>query len=202
MAAIVLAGGSSSRMGCDKALIEIEGQPLLRRVCEVASQCCEEVYVVSPRSAQYQPLLPPVCQTIQELTAPDGNPPGPLVGFAQGLAQVQQAWALLLACDLPNLKASLLQAWIAELPRVPPDAIALLPRHPKGWEPLCGFYRRTCLADLQQFINQGGRSFQQWLSQRSVQAINDLTVVKPQMLVNCNSPHDLMQILAGKPMLD
>jgi len=194
VAAIVLAGGASTRMGCDKALIDIAGQPLLRRVCDVASQCCEVVYVVSPRSAQYQPLLPPRCQTVPEAIAPGADPPGPLVGFAQGLAQVQQDWVLLLACDLPNLQASILQSWRAQLPTVPPDTIALLPRHPKGWEPLCGFYRRCCLADLQAFIAQGGRSFQQWFATRSVQAINRNAPINPQMLVNCNQPEDLQHI--------
>lgn len=192
-AAIVLAGGDSSRMGRDKALIEIGGKPLLQRVCEVASQCCGVVYVVSPRSAQYQPLLPPRCQTVQETIAPGGSPPGPLVGFAQGLAQVQQDWVLLLACDLPNLQASVLQDWMAQLPAVPPETIALLPRHPKGWEPLCGFYRRQCLAELQAFIAQGGRSFQQWLATRSVRAINEIYDIDPEMLRNWNLPADLEQ---------
>ncbi|UZQ54326.1 molybdenum cofactor guanylyltransferase [Trichothermofontia sichuanensis B231] len=194
VAAIVLAGGGSTRMGVDKALIAVAGQPLLRRVCDVASQCCEEVYVVSPRSAQYQPLLPPACRMIQETIAAEGQPLGPLVGFAQGLAQVEQAWVLLLACDLPNLQVPILQAWIAHLPSVVPDAIACLPSHPKRWEPLCGFYRRSCLSDLQHFIDQGGRSFQVWLKSRSVQAINDFTDVNPQMLLNCNEPDDLKSV--------
>lgn len=181
-------------MGVDKALIAVEGQPLLRRVCDVASQCCEEVYVVSPRSAQYQPLLPPACRMIPETIAAAGQPLGPLVGFAQGLAQVEQAWVLLLACDLPNLQVPILQAWIAHLPSVAPEAIACLPSHPKGWEPLCGFYRRSCLSDLQHFIDQGGRSFQVWLKSRSVQAINDFTDVNPQMLLNCNEPDDLKSV--------
>ncbi len=47
LSAIVLAGGQSSRMGHDKALIEISGVPLLRRVCEAALQCTNQVYVVT-----------------------------------------------------------------------------------------------------------------------------------------------------------
>ncbi|WP_254721834.1 NTP transferase domain-containing protein [Kovacikia minuta] len=42
LSAIVLAGGRSSRMGRDKALIEIEGSPLLRRVC----RCCAAMHSV------------------------------------------------------------------------------------------------------------------------------------------------------------
>lgn len=68
------------------------------------------------------------------------------------------------------------------------DAIAALAHHAKGWEPLCGFYRRRCLPQLLEFINQGGRSFQQWLKQHSVQV---LPVLEPEMLFNCNTPEDL-----------
>jgi molybdopterin-guanine dinucleotide biosynthesis protein A len=110
------------------------------------------------------------------------------VGFAQGLAQVRTDWVLLLACDLPGLKAAVLQTWVQELAQVPETAVAYLPRHPKGWEPLCGFYRRRCLSALTDFIAAGGRSFQTWLSQQLVQ---ELVLDEVQVLFNCNTPHDL-----------
>ncbi|MBD0362845.1 MAG: NTP transferase domain-containing protein, partial [Coleofasciculus sp. C3-bin4] len=47
LSAIVLAGGQSSRMGRDKALITLQGVPLLRQVCEVALNCASPVYVVT-----------------------------------------------------------------------------------------------------------------------------------------------------------
>ncbi len=193
LSSIILAGGKSSRMGEDKALISIGGIPLLQLVCGVAADCTDNVYVVTPWPESYEHLVLPRCQFIRELPlAPSSSPDhGPLVGFAQGLAQVQTDWVLLLACDLPRLRVEVLQGWASTLDSVGDQAIATLVHHSKGWEPLCGFYRRRCLPQLLEFINQGGRSFQQWLNQHPIQV---LSLPASEMLFNCNTPEDLALI--------
>jgi molybdopterin-guanine dinucleotide biosynthesis protein A len=126
---------------------------------------------------------------VSELPLPgETEPSGPLVGFAQGLTQVSTDWILLLACDLPQLRAEVLQRGIEQLGQVPEEAIAFLPKSSQGWEPLCGFYRRCCLPSLMEFIEQGGRSFQAWLAP---QIVAELTLTEPQILFNCNTPEDL-----------
>lgn len=194
LSAIVLAGGQSSRMGQDKALVSIGNQTMLQHVCAVAQQCASPVYVVTPWIDRYQDLLSQEATSpihfVQErgLSAQDSLH-GPLVGFTQGLSQVQTEWVLLLACDLPRLQANVLQHWSALLPNIDQNTIALLPKNPQGWwEPLCGFYRCRCLNDLQRFIAAGGRSFQRWLSQQTVQA---LPLADPEILWNCNTPEDV-----------
>jgi molybdenum cofactor guanylyltransferase len=216
LSAIILAGGQSSRMGQDKALIAFQGVPLLQQVCEVALQCTPKVYVVTPWLERYQDILPDACFVIREVPLPgETQLHGPLVGFAQGLAQIETEWVLLLACDLPHLQVEVLQLWAEELENVSQDAIcdspegrrqrrsqqrcaliaprnanaiAFLAKQPKGWEPLCGFYRRECLPKLTEYINSGGRSFQGWLSQNIVQ---ELPVADPKIFFNCNTPADL-----------
>lgn len=202
LSAIILAGGRSSRMGQDKALLEVRGVPMLQLVYDTAQAVCKTVYVVTPWQERYQHLLPASCQFVQEVPllgehTEDNTssskatlplPHGPLVGFAQGLAQVQTNWVLLLACDLPRLRVEVLQTWAAELHGVREEALAILTHHAKGWDPLCGFYRRSCLPTLTDFINQDGRSFQQWLAQLSVQVV---PLSDPQMLFNCNTSADL-----------
>lgn len=197
LSAIILAGGQSSRMGHDKALITLEGVPLLRRTCDLVLQCTSEVYVVTSWPQRYQDLLPKACKLIREVPLPgQAGPQGPLVGFSQGLAYVKTDWVMLLACDLPQLQIETLQSWVRELKTITEltiargesEIMALLPRHAKGWEPLCGFYRRSCLPALTKFINQGDRSFQQWLGQTVVQ---ELPVADAQVLFNCNTPDDL-----------
>jgi molybdopterin-guanine dinucleotide biosynthesis protein A len=181
-------------MGQDKALILVQEIPLLRRVCDIALLCTPEVYVATPRVEQYQAILPDACQIIQEQGIPEESPPpGPLVGFAQALAQVQADWVLLLACDLPYLQVEILQTWIQQLAAVgDSDAIALLPKSEQGWEPLCGFYHRRCLPSLRAAIEQGERSFQRWLATQMVQ---ELPLRDRQILFNCNTPDDLATVL-------
>lgn len=192
LAAFILAGGSSQRMGQDKALLELEGVPMLRRTWEVARQVTPAVWVVTPRQKIYRPHLPPEAQWISE--TPDGanQPPGPLVAFEQALSHLQALsgqtpWVLLLSCDMPALQAAVLQAWRRQLGELSPETVAYLPQTDRGWESLCGFYRTACLPSLQACIHQGERSFQGWLASQSVQAVAEVPTA---MLLNCNTPED------------
>jgi molybdenum cofactor guanylyltransferase len=195
LTAIILAGGKSSRMGQDKALIQIDGIPLLQKVYQVAAACCQQVIVVTPWQDRYQQLLPNTCKFVQEMHLPEESDNtqnhGPLVGFAQALATVQTEWVLLLACDLPNLDVPTLKVWANELNTIEDHFIAALVKHHKGWEPLCGFYRQLCLPSLNEFINEGGRSFQKWLAQNPVAILPNSA---PEILFNCNTPEDLINI--------
>lgn len=206
VAAMILAGGQSSRMGQDKALICLHDIPLLRRIHDVAAQCAATVYVVTPWVERYAAILPATCQLIQEQPGRDegqnGSTHGPLLGFAQGWAQLPNSvdWVLLLACDLPYLDGAVLQGWSQMLDQVDARAIALVPRRYQRWEPLCGFYRVAALPQLMAFIQQGGRSFQRWLDQSVVQPLS-IPVMEsaPDPLFNCNTPDDLAHLQQQSP---
>lgn len=191
--AIVLAGGQSSRMGTDKALLTISNSSLLNQICTVAQQCASQVYIVTPWQDKYKNIVPPGCKFIKEIVLSSNNESNsPLIAFAQALQQVEQEWVLLLACDLPKLNSDRVRQWYNYIPIVPENAIALLPRHDSGmWEPLAGFYRRSCLARLETYIARGGKSFQAFLNQHQV---TQLPISDWQILFNCNTPKDLEKI--------
>jgi molybdenum cofactor guanylyltransferase len=190
-------------MGRDKASIEIEGIPLIRRIYEVVAACrapasspdedradllSHSIYVQTPWAQRYQPILPASCQFISEPQLHQG----PLVAFERGLRAMTSDWVLLVACDLPNLSTPLVQSWIDRLPSIPAQSIAYLPKHPhKGWEPLCGFYRQICQRSLDEYIHAGGKSFQGWLAQNPV---TELEIADRTCLMNCNTPADLAAI--------
>ncbi len=184
-------------MGTDKAVISIEGVPLIRRIYNVVAACndCKstrlehQIYIVTPWVERYQPLLPIGCVFLTEQQPHQG----PLIGFAVVLAEISSDWVLLLACDLPNLSTPAVQKWIGELADVSSQSMAYLPRNlaGKGWEPLCGFYRRSCLASLLEYIEAGGRSFQGWLATCTV---TELAIDDRQLLFNCNTPADLARL--------
>jgi molybdenum cofactor guanylyltransferase len=208
LSAIILAGGRSTRMGRDKATIEIDGISLIRRIYDVVASCqdldllptashpaastqrlCDRIYVVTSSAEKYRQILPVSCQFIIEPQAYQG----PAIAFGQGLAAVSSTWVLLLACDLPNISTPVLQSWIDRLPSIPAESIAYLPKHlGKGWEPLCGFYRRNCHHSLLKYIDNGGQSFQCWLK---MNLVTELAVDDPVYLRNCNTPADLADIL-------
>jgi molybdenum cofactor guanylyltransferase len=189
LAALVLAGGRSRRMGQDKALLQVDGQPLIARVCQVALACTPAVYSLTPWPERYRPLVPAAVQFLPEpLPAAGAIPSGPLVGLARSLGQVQAAWVLVLACDLPRLAAAPLQHWAAQLPDLPATTLAYVPRQGDRWEPLCGFYRSASQPALAQFVEAGERSLQRWLSSHPVAPI---PAAPAELFYNLNTPADL-----------
>jgi molybdenum cofactor guanylyltransferase len=185
--ALILAGGQSRRMGTDKALLDVDGLPLIQRIYQVASACVEQVYVVGPaRSA-----LPADWQYLTESQPQQG----PLLAFQQSLHQVTADWILLLACDLPYLEVSTIRCWQKDLETLSESSIAYLALHQskessnlKTYEALCGFYRDRCLPSLDRFVANSGRSFQDWLATVEVTTIPK---PEPRIFTNWNSRSDL-----------
>jgi molybdopterin-guanine dinucleotide biosynthesis protein A len=194
--ALVLAGGESSRMGTDKALILWHGLPMLELVCRSAWGCCEDVSVLTPWPDRYREQVPSVSRWIEE--SRPGR--GPLLALAEGWQKIlmlpsregdDTEWLLLLGCDLPLLQPEILRQWASQLPSLPPNILALVPQREGRWEPLCGFYRRPAWEHLKEFIAAGGRpSLQKWLALLPVQPLI-LAEREGRMLLNCNRPSDL-----------
>ncbi len=185
MIALILAGGQSRRMGRDKALLEVDGLPLIQRIHQVASACVDRVYIVGP----VRPELPIAWQYLTESQPHQG----PLLAFQQSLCQASADWILLLACDLPYLEIPTIQHWQQNLAQLPDSSIAYLALGKnKGtantYETLCGFYRDRCLPSLNKFIAKGGHSFQGWLATAEVTTIPN---PDPRMFTNWNSASDL-----------
>ncbi|MGI0483422.1 molybdenum cofactor guanylyltransferase [Geminocystis sp. CENA526] len=183
IATIILAGGKSSRMGKDKALLDINGIPLLRKTFDIAQQCTDRVYIVTPWGEKYRSILPQECNFIQELSSFQGG----LIAFSHALNEVKSDWILLLACDLPFLTVNEIQTWIKYLPSIKESSMAFLPKDEKGWQCLCGFYRSNCRQSLEDYLNTGNRSFQKWLNTEKVE---ELKVKNKQIFFNCNTPQD------------
>ena len=83
-AAIVLAGGKSSRMGSPKALLEWHGSTLLRRVTGIVARSVDGPVVVVSAPGQSLPAL----EGAVEVVADEQEGRGPLQGLAAGLAAI------------------------------------------------------------------------------------------------------------------
>lgn len=108
VAGAVLCGGSSRRMGADKALIEIDGVPMAERVARVleAAGCDPVVFVGGD----------PALAGLGRRHVPDRWPgEGPVGGVVTALAAAEVARAVVVtACDLPDLDADTVRAVIGE----------------------------------------------------------------------------------------
>jgi molybdopterin-guanine dinucleotide biosynthesis protein A len=97
-AGFVLAGGESSRMGTDKALVAFNGQPLIRRAIDILRAAGLPVSIAGARSPleSYGPVVP------------DAEPGlGPLAGICAALKSTSAKHAVFLPVDLPQMPASL-----------------------------------------------------------------------------------------------
>lgn len=221
LAAVILAGGRSSRMGHDKALISVGGETLIQRTCRIALHCSDRVDVVTPWPDRYRSVLPNTVGFIPETPSPGqaGAFQGPLMALITALSVLQArpeqspAWVLALACDLPNLSAAVLATWRDQLANLEPHYLAYLPKGQQRWEPLCGFYRVTALESMQEYAATGGRSLQAWLNQQAMPGriptprrfpllgcrrldagrIAPIPDIDEAMFVNVNTPGDLAE---------
>jgi molybdopterin-guanine dinucleotide biosynthesis protein A len=99
----VLAGGKSSRMGQDKALLELAGKPLVQRAVEKLRRVCAEVSIVENQAELG--IYAPVVRDLHEGC-------GPLGGIEAALLHSAKDWNLFMAVDMPFLPAGFLDAWV------------------------------------------------------------------------------------------
>lgn len=131
----VLAGGRSTRLGRDKALLEVNGEPLLARAVRILSSVCGEVLVVGPR--EREAVVPGV------RVMPDERPGiGPLGGIATALRATRGDRLLAVATDMPLLNVDLLR-YLIELS---PGFDVTIPRVDGRTQQLHAVYARTCLS--------------------------------------------------------
>lgn len=190
--AVILAGGRSSRMGQDKNLITINGQPLIERTCQIALAVADTVKVVTPWPQRYQAVVPKNVQFVVE--SPSAKFRGPATGLVNSMEACRSDWILALACDLPCLQAATLRQWRSQLSLLAPQITAFLPFRNERWEPLCGFYHSSCHSRLRTYTKTSRGSFQGWLAQEKVASIPK---VESQQLFNLNTPHDLNKLKEG-----
>jgi molybdenum cofactor guanylyltransferase len=134
--AVVLAGGKSSRMGCDKAWLEVGGQQLLARQIErVREAGAEEVFISGRADTDYAGFGVRVLHD-------EFAEVGPLAGIERALRAAQTRLLLVLAVDLAGMSVELLRRLAATCS----PNVGVVPRVNGNLEPLAAFYPKSALA--------------------------------------------------------
>lgn len=112
----VLAGGKSSRMGMDKALLEFRGWPLVEIAVEKLRGFCAEVSIAGNREdlSRYAPVV-----------REERIDCGPAAGIEAGLKASKQEWAMFVPVDVPLVPGGLLRRWAERVIAANEDAEAV-----------------------------------------------------------------------------
>lgn len=182
----IQAGGQSSRMGQDKALLPLAGKPVIEHILTRVEGLGDEIFITTNQPGHYAYL--------GIRLVPDRNPgAGALEGLFTALSAAQGEYALVLACDMPFVNRGLLAYMIA----LRHETDAVVPRHAGKFEPLHALYSRNCLPFVKASLDAGETRVLSFFSEVRLRTIEEeeLRLHDPTLecFFNINTPEDLLQ---------
>jgi molybdopterin-guanine dinucleotide biosynthesis protein A len=142
--AFILAGGQSTRMGRDKALLPIDGRPLIEHMVNLLRSLDLE-----PRICGSRPDLARFARVVPDKFTQSG----PLGGMEAALASSDSELNLFVPVDLPTLPSEFLRLLMDRAETS--HAVATIPRHAARPQPLCAVYSRRLLEGLRKCLATG-----------------------------------------------
>ena len=172
----LLAGGQSSRMGTNKALLSFHGELLVERALRKLRRLCSTVAI-----AGGVPELSPYA-----LVIPDEFPgQGPLGGIVSALEHSTTERNLFLAVDMPLLPVAALEALLSASGD---PALVTLAQSAGRVQPLCGVYSRRALPVLRAELLKGNRRVR--AAVEATGAIHYWQAPDPAWFTNVNTPDE------------
>jgi molybdopterin-guanine dinucleotide biosynthesis protein A len=191
VSAIVLAGGQSKRLGKDKALLEVQGQPLVSRTVQKLDALSDDLLVVTSDPARYVHLGLPA-----RLISDERPGVGSLMGIYSGLQVARHTNALAVACDMPFLNLPLLRYMVP----LADGHDVVIPRFGGFLEPLHAIYGKSCLPFMAGLLERGRRQIIAFFDQVRVRYVEESEIERfdPDHLsfVNVNTPGDWERVQA------
>ena len=182
--AVILAGGKSSRMGCDKAFLEIDGKPLLARQIAVAREAgARDVFISGRADTDYSSFDGLVLQDQFENA-------GPLAGIERALNALSTPLLLVLAVDLPAMSPEFLRGLFARCDR----DLGAIARVAGQIEPLVAFYPKVAAPMAEVRLRDGNKvvsAFAQHCVQSGLASFIDIPADDASYFVNWNAPADV-----------
>lgn len=151
MITIILAGGNSSRMRQNKALMKINGERVIDRLVAEFDEISEEIFLIAKDVAPYENLS---VNILQDDVNYRGQ--GPLAGFWTAMSMIKTGPCLVVACDMPFATKELGQALIHKLIESKGDAV--MPVVNGQQHPLFAAYDATIADKVKLNLDKGKRS--------------------------------------------
>jgi molybdopterin-guanine dinucleotide biosynthesis protein A len=185
----IQAGGDSSRMGEDKALMQFLGVPLIKRVMDRISSSADEIIVTTNNPGRYRFLEVPLFSDVYP-----GK--GALGGLHTALTFSNHPIVAVVACDLPFVNPSVLRACWDTLCETGADAV--IPISYQGMEPLQAVYRRkSCLNYVEAALISGKRRMVAWHNHADVRTLPPEVIYdldpRGNAFININTPESFLE---------
>jgi FdhD protein len=187
---VILAGGASSRMGSNKALLPHKGGRFIESIYRELSEIFPEVILVTNTPEQYH-FLP--CRKVSDIY----QDMGALAGIHAGLVQSSNPAVFTVACDMPHLDPWL----IRHIANRSAGCDLVLPCSEDGYEPLHALYRESCLPIIESCLERGERrivSIMPHLRVREI-AASEVARFDPgfDSFSNINTPQEYYELRSG-----
>ena len=192
--AFVLAGGKSSRMGRDKAFLQLGDGTLLFRALEVAGAVAEKVRIVGDARK---------FAAFGQVTEDVYHGRGPLGGIHAALSSSATELNLMLAVDLPLVGPKFLEYLLLRARES--AAMVTVPRAGGGLQPLCAVYRRGFAELAERSLREGKNKIDALFARVETQVIEEDELVRAgfssAMFRNLNTPEELEKVKQSWPGL-
>jgi FdhD protein len=190
VAGVILAGGESSRMGRNKALLEVNGERMVEAVYRCMAELFDEILLVTNTPEIYD-FIP--CRKVADIYPGMG----PLGGIQAALASCAAERAFVTACDMPGLNPRL----IRELGRLPGGVDAVIPETSSGLEPLHAVYAKSGLPRMEKMLQEGERSILTFIDRAKIRLVprDRVAALDPDYASfrNVNTPEDYQRLAHG-----
>lgn len=141
MTGIILAGGKSSRMGFNKAFIDIDGKPIIYKTVNLFKELFDEIIVVTNDPCGYEELN---CLTVADIFKGAGS----LGGIYTGLFHSSSEYNFVAACDMPFLNKEA----ITRIIKLSEGWNATVPYIMARYHPLHAVYSKKCIKPIEEMI--------------------------------------------------
>jgi len=194
MTGIIIAGGKNTRMGREKAFLDIGTERIIDRILSIYGDLFDEVIIVTNNPLAYGEF--------DAMIVTDLIPgKGALGGIYTGLFYSSSEHAFVAACDMPFLNKD----FIREMMRHAETADIVVPRTPDGFQPLHAIYARKYLPAIKKLIRAGELKITGFYGRKKTDIIppDIVTRFDPEYRIffNVNTEDDLSQVrslTAGK----
>ena len=193
--ALILAGGEGSRLGFkEKALIDINGRPLISLIIERLEKVVDTIIIAVRDEAQGELLNSRI--TGCGFAYDTYKNRGPLAGVLSGLSACNDEYCFIAACDMPFINSKIVKMLFEDCQGFD----AAIPCWNDGLlEPLHAVYRcEPMLKETRKAIEKGENIILAPISRLKVNcvAVDDIKKPDPRLrtFMNVNTPEDLKRI--------